>query len=82
MSTTMQTPQDTALLELHDDPDMPGTYLTDGEQLFRVLGSGQPRRGYVEVEDCTSLHVWLVHIRELTGWGMRAVCPHAIAAAS
>lgn len=59
-----------------DDPDLPGRYMTDGNHLFRLMGPGQVRNGYIEIEDCGTLEVWLVDSRELRSWGLSAVCRH------
>jgi hypothetical protein len=66
----------------YDDPELPGRYMTDGEHLFRLLGPGVVRNGYIEIEDCKTLEVWLVDSRELRAWSMSAVCHHAMAAAA
>lgn len=50
-----------------DDPDAPGQYMTDGERLFRLLGDGEPRHGYLAIEDCLTLDVVLVDSRDLRG---------------
>lgn len=63
-----------------DDSDTPGTYVTDGEQLYRVLGTAEPRHGFVAIEDCRSLEVYLVEAAELLAWDLKAVCPRAAAA--
>jgi hypothetical protein len=65
-----------------DDGDVPGTYLTDGEALYRVLGAGEPRGTFVAIEDCRSLEVFLVETRELRAWDLFSVCGqrHALAA--
>jgi hypothetical protein len=80
MSTT--TPQPHLSLAVHDDPDMPGRYVTDGERLFRLLGPAAVRNNFIEIEDCKSLEVWLVDARELRSWGMSLVCNYALAVAA
>lgn len=62
MSITLQSPMSTVA----DDPDAPGTYLTDGERLFRLLGDGETRHGYLAIEDCMTLDVVLVDGRDLS----------------
>jgi hypothetical protein len=73
MPTTAPTP---AL----DNAAIPGTYLTDGEQLYRVLGPPEPRHGFVAVEDCRTLEIYLVQAVELLAWDLTAVCHPAAAA--
>ena len=65
-----------------DDAQTPGTYVTDGEQLYRLLGAGEPRRGFVWIEDCMTLELTVVHSSELRGWDMTPVCQQAIAMAA
>src|SRR4051812_40891183 len=80
MSTiTSQPPQRMAR---YDDPDLPGRYMTDGEHLFRLLGSAAVRNNYIEIEDCRTFEVWLVDARELRSWGMSVVCNHSLAVAA
>lgn len=66
----------------YDDPDLPGRYLTDGTSLFRLLGPGQAHNGYVEIEDCKTLEVWIVDSYELRSWSVSAVCRDELAAAA
>ena len=80
MSTTM--PQPHLSLAVYDDPDMPGRYMTDGDQLFRILGPAAVRNSYIELEDCRTLEVWLVDARDLRSWGLSIVCNHAVAVAA
>jgi hypothetical protein len=63
-----------------DNAAIPGTYLTDGEQLYRVLGPPEPRHGFVAVEDCRSLEIYLVQTAELLAFDLTAVCNRAAAA--
>ena len=80
MSTAVHHPPGTDVTL--DDADTPGTYVTDGEQLYRLLGAGEPRRGFVWIENCATLEITVVHNSELRGWDMTPVCGHAIAMAA
>ena len=64
-----------------DDPEAPGTYVTDGEHLYRLVGAREPRHGYVGMEDCSSLEIVFVDDRELRGWELTPVCQRAMAIA-
>lgn len=77
MSTTqLRYPTITPVAGPWDDPDVPGLYLTDGEQLYRLLQTDAPRPGFVEIEDCATLDVVVVHRAELRAWDMRPVRVH------
>ena len=65
-----------------DDPSTPSKYVTDGVQLYRLIGSGEPRRGFVWIENCTTLEITVVHSSELRAWDMRPVCPRPVAMAA
>lgn len=65
-----------------DDPDIPGTYITDGDELYRLLGAGEPRRGFIWIENCRTLEIAVVHSFELRGWDVTPVCSPAIAMAA
>lgn len=80
MFTTAQVPG--AGNVLLDDAETPGTYVIDGERLLRLLGSGEPRRGYVGIEDCISLEVVFVRNEELRAWDLTPVCGCALAMAA
>lgn len=80
MSTAVQFPAGISI-EL-DDAQTPGTYVTDGEQLYRLMGAGEPRRGFVWIENCKTLEITVVHSSELRGWDMTPICPQAIALAA
>ncbi len=71
MSTATHPPVDSG--HLHDDPELPGTYVTDGERLFRLVGSDEPRRGFVGLEDCATLDIVLVLGEELRGWDLTVI---------
>ena len=66
----------------HDDPDVPGLYVTDGERLYRLIGADEPRNYYIGVEDCGTLEIFHVDGQELRGWGLTPVCPRAMAMAA
>jgi hypothetical protein len=46
----------------------PGTYLTDERRLLRVVSrrTGASEAALVEVEDCSSLDVWVIQADELS----------------
>lgn len=78
-ATTTRTPAGAG--HLHDDADAPGTYVTDGERLYRLLGIGEPPDGFVGLEDCASLDVVLVLGEELRGWDLTVVTKSTIGGA-
>lgn len=75
-TTQLRCPTITPVAPRYDDPDGPGLYLTDGEQLYRLLRTDAPRQGFVELEDCATLDVVVVHRDELRAWDMRPVRAH------
>jgi hypothetical protein len=52
-----------------------GSYLTDGERLFRVVSRLSPPdgRGLAELEDCLTLEIWPYSADELWAMRLRAV---------
>lgn len=79
MSTTTQTPVVSVAL---DDPGGPGTYMTDGARLLRLVGVCDSRGGYVAIEDCASLDGSPVTRREPHAWDLTPVCRRAVAVAA
>lgn len=60
---------------VHDDGGA-GSYVTDGLDLYRLLGPVEApgvAEGLVAIEDCHSLDVVLVEAGELARWQMRPV---------
>jgi hypothetical protein len=60
---------------VHDDGGA-GRYVTDGLDLYRLLGPLEApgiTEGVVAIEDCHSLDVVLVEESELASWRMRPV---------
>lgn len=56
------------------DEVRPGTYVTDGVNLYRhIVSFNPPRARIVELEDCKSLDVLLVPTGEYRSWGVRPV---------
>lgn len=64
-----------------DDPvwaQEPGSYVTDGEGLFRVengLSESSSGELFLELEDCASLELILFPARALTSLALRSVTP-------
>ena len=60
---------------VHDDGGA-GQYVTDGLDLYRILGALEVpgiTEGLIAIEDCHSLDVVLVEEGELASWQMRPV---------
>jgi hypothetical protein len=73
-SSPPQADADTATIA--DHAGRRGRYLTDGVDLYRYLGTVSSRSGrMVGLEDCRSLDVLLLSVRELRRRRMRAVIP-------
>ncbi|MGA9857021.1 MAG: hypothetical protein WBQ18_04110 [Solirubrobacteraceae bacterium] len=62
----------------------PGTYLTDGQRLFRVVGPVAPPRGVTDavLENCMSLTLTSYSAADLFAMNLRQVSSEGIAGAN